>query len=302
MEIVDGVHFIECPYPPPINFTSVVAIMDESITLIDAAMPESPDVAIFPYLRRIGRDPDEISTVILTHGHGDHIGGIPRIKEVSDASVHVHRLDRPLVEDVWYLVRAFRERFPDVYGEESTPLVDLPPLQVDCILGDGDVIDSGRPLKIIHTPGHSDGSICILVEDAKLLVSGDSIQGYGESFPLVCGSIREYRQSIHKIRELVLEDKIEVWALGHPYLPFKKGVLKEMETSNYLEESLKATEDIEQMVFKLLEDATSPLRITEINTQLPKIPPLTIGCILEHFLSYGRAQRECGGLSWSLLR
>lgn len=149
----------------------------------------------------IKADGCEIEYIILTHGHGDHIGG----------------------------VKAYKTLFPNaklVAGEDEKEMLADPSinLSMDCCgthisleadmwVNDLDVLKVGNlELKILHTPGHSMGGICILIDD--VLFSGDTLfqmsigrsDFYGGSFP-------QLKNSIHK-KLFVLPDETKVYP-GH---------------------------------------------------------------------------------------
>ena len=90
MKVIDGVHFIECPHRN--YFVSSCLIESEGIILIDAGRAESPEDKIYPYMKSIGRNPSEISHLVLTHAHWDHCAGATRIKKDTDCRVGIHAL------------------------------------------------------------------------------------------------------------------------------------------------------------------------------------------------------------------
>lgn len=118
-----------------------------------------------------GGDTDEILTeiatlrlsvkvIVLTHAHMDHVGALKEVRDATAASVAIHEGDAPaLTRDS--VSRSFGFSYP-------TP---PPP---DRLLHDGDEIKIGElSFTVIHTPGHSPGSICLLGEG--LLFSGDTL-------------------------------------------------------------------------------------------------------------------------------
>ncbi len=108
-----------------------------------------------------------IEKIILTHGHIDHIVELDNIVEKTNAKVYIHIDDEPALTDARFNVSAYT-------GEARI---------FKCkneILRDGSIIKAGdQELKVIHTPGHTPGSISVLAGDT--LFSGDTLfkSGYG---------------------------------------------------------------------------------------------------------------------------
>lgn len=287
LKITDEMHFIKCPFSRPGYFTGVCAILGETITLIDSGLLRSPEEAIFPYLKGLGREPEEISTVILTHGHGDHCDGIYTIKKrVKSLKVAVHRLDEPLLRDPTLYGKDIHARFPDFFPPNPKP--DHKPLDADILLEDGDRIPAGEhELRVIHAPGHTAGSIVLLEEELSLCVCGDSLQGRGDSRPLLYYSSDEYAEFIKRLKE----ERIEIMALGHPMPPFRKGVLYDEEVKEHIVESLKAVQELRGKVLETLRSSREPLPFKEIALRLPECRPQSIGCVLESLEASGEVEK-----------
>ncbi|MDA8106718.1 MAG: MBL fold metallo-hydrolase [Nitrospiraceae bacterium] len=143
------------------------------ICLIDAGVVSAEEV-IFDYLRRTGRRISEITLIIQTHSHFDHIGATRAIKGETGCAVAVHPSEKAWIEDVELQAR---ERpvpgFHSLVGGR---------VAVDRVLENGDVVDLGCGLKIqvFHTPGHSKGSLSLLLLGYMALFSGDAIPVVGE--------------------------------------------------------------------------------------------------------------------------
>jgi len=101
-----------------------------------------------------------IETIVITHAHYDHIAHIREISRLcGDATVCIHEADAPgLTDDTRSLAMIFGARSPGIVP--------------DTVLRDGDRIGS---LRVIHTPGHTPGGICLYDPETKVLFSGDTV-------------------------------------------------------------------------------------------------------------------------------
>lgn len=103
-----------------------------------------------------------IEKIIITHSHWDHIADSATMKEKTGAKIYIHR------DDAYNLLKPGSDRLPQWILLES--------VAPDVFLEDGVHIAIGRTQwKVIHTPGHSPGSICLYCEEERILFSGDTI-------------------------------------------------------------------------------------------------------------------------------
>ena len=115
-------------------------------------------------------------SVVLTHEHYDHVGGAYRFDEIAafDDSLALQRLElgRDNASLLSYVTDDYLWKpLPEEFRADTWT---IPPLRPTLLLGDGDLIDlGGRQLEVIHTPGHSPGSICLLDRANRLLWTGD---------------------------------------------------------------------------------------------------------------------------------
>jgi glyoxylase-like metal-dependent hydrolase (beta-lactamase superfamily II) len=124
---------------------------------------------------------DDISAVVLTHGHGDHVGFAEQLRETAEAPVLVHEADMALVEgtvegNIGELVRNLW--LPAVIGllVEFSRSGGVPsPVETVETFEDGTVLDVPGAPQVIHVPGHSDGSCALYLPDRKVLLCGDAL-------------------------------------------------------------------------------------------------------------------------------
>jgi len=141
----------------------------------------------------------DLKYIILTHGHGDHIGAVKALKEAYNSVLYIHEEDAEMLRD-HQLNLTYR------MGEKIE-------MEADETFRDGDTLMLGNlELKFIHTPGHSKGSSCVLVKDA--LFSGDTLflNSIGRT-DLYGGDRREIIESI-KNKLLILPEETKVYP-GH---------------------------------------------------------------------------------------
>jgi glyoxylase-like metal-dependent hydrolase (beta-lactamase superfamily II) len=174
-------------------------IRGEKTVLIDAGL--DPDVL------RISK----IDTLINTHCHLDHIGLNKKIQEKTGCGIWMGEEEAEFFETERRVASA-----ADLFQLDY----DLD-FKISKGLKDGDVVDLGKTrLRVIHTPGHTPGGICLYDEDSKALFSGDTIfaEGFGR-YDLFGGDETRLRNSIKKLSKLEIRELYP----GHGP-PLKSGV------------------------------------------------------------------------------
>ena len=141
-----------------------------------------------------------VKGIVLTHGHADHIGAVGELKSKTQAPIYIHPEDKEMLSNP-KLNRSI------YFGVAIT----APP--ADKLLKEGDILKIGNiSLKVIHTPGHTPGGICL--EYDKILFTGDTLFAGsigrtdfpGSSFQSLINSIKK--------KLLILPDEIEIFP-GH---------------------------------------------------------------------------------------
>jgi glyoxylase-like metal-dependent hydrolase (beta-lactamase superfamily II) len=168
MEIAPGVHQVRM-----LGADSFL-IAEDRLTLIDAGMVGSR-LMLERYLRRIGRRLDELERIICTHGHPDHIGGVGElVRDRTDVEVLIHPDDLaglrlPLRHALAPTDDGAIRRGRIIQYLTRTP---TDPTTVE----DGAVLPLLGGLQIVHTPGHTPGSICLYAGRHGLVFTGDVLQ------------------------------------------------------------------------------------------------------------------------------
>lgn len=141
-----------------------------------------------------------VKYIIVTHGHGDHIGALRELKDYSKAIICVHKEDHEMLGSK-------SKNYSEVVAGTGVEM------SADRLLEDGDVLELGETkLKIIHTPGHSRGGVCVYCEGN--LFSGDTLfAGSIGRTDLTGGSFDEIIASI-KSKILILPENTAVYP-GH---------------------------------------------------------------------------------------
>ena len=183
MQVTERIHAIKIPFKIPVSpemavdrFAFVYLIFGDSIHLIDSGVAGAESI-IWEYIKKQGHEPKEVSTLILTHSHPDHIGAAKSIKNQTGCNIFAHPYEQEWIEDT---EQQFKNR--PVPGFKT--LVEGP-VKVDKLIEDGEVLELEKDLicTIIHTPGHSKGSISLLFEKEKSLFTADAL-AYPEDIPI----------------------------------------------------------------------------------------------------------------------
>jgi len=130
----------------------------------------------------------EPCAVLLTHGHADHIAAVEEIKNKYNIDVYIHELDEELLKDP---------------KKNLSSMLTMPDIitNADKIFNENKLSIEEIDIEIIHTPGHTQGSVCFLV--GKYLLSGDTVcKGSIGRTDLIGGNYDDIIKSLEKIKKL----------------------------------------------------------------------------------------------------
>lgn len=201
LEIVPGLYRIPTAPWDLLNSYAIVEA-DGRVTLVDAGLKRSAR-RIATALRSIGSAPSEVTRIVMTHAHPDHAGGLAALERDTGAPVAAHADDAAAL-------RAGRTPGRDqaTFGGrlmDRMPGGGFAPADVAEELVDGQVLDIGGGLEVVHTPGHSPGHVSLLHLDSRTLITGDAIFNVlGLRWPpaSLCTNVRLTKESATRLAEL----------------------------------------------------------------------------------------------------
>ena len=137
-----------------------------------------------------------LSKILLTHGHFDHMGGAEAVRKATGAEIYIHEFDAHMIQSASASLAA------NMSFMTFEPITDWTSIYGDCFINDGDYT-----FKVLHTPGHSRGSVCYICDD--VIFSGDTLFccSVGRTdFPDSSASDMTY--SLNKLAHLVGDYKV----------------------------------------------------------------------------------------------
>jgi glyoxylase-like metal-dependent hydrolase (beta-lactamase superfamily II) len=178
--------------------------------LVDSGKPKTTG-ALYGGIAAAGINPRDISLLIISHAHYDHVGAAGRLKRETGVPIAIHRNEAGLLRTGGFEIsdglnplgymRAF-------LGRHVAPrsMFAFEPAEPDIIIEDERRIDDfGFPAAIIHSPGHSRGSISLLADDGSLfcgdLAITQPMQGVWRHMPIYGSSIDDIKKSWRALLE-----------------------------------------------------------------------------------------------------
>ena len=190
-------------YPITLGFDHCYIVRDKGTIMIDGGAPKKLK-EFTKAIEDISIKPEDIKLMIMTHGHWDHIGSAKEIKEFTGAKIAMHEQEKEWLE------KGLKPLPPGVTLWGSIfkgimamfmPLIKIPTTDVDLVLGDeGLPLDEyGIPGKVIYTPGHSPGSVSVLLDTGDAFV-GDMAMNkfplrFGPGMPIFAEDMAKLKES-----------------------------------------------------------------------------------------------------------
>ena len=198
-------------YQLTIRGVNITLIAEEELTLIDTGFRGSAP-KIIRFLHSLGRSEREISLIIITHNHFDHIGGLAELRRLTPAKVARHKADIGVTESELPYPKFIQKLLRHLPLSASH---SVKPGKVDIQLGGGEVLKPLGGLQVIHTPGHTPGSISLFSPQNKLLIVGDALSERFKTpgFPHKMVSTN-FTQAIDSVKRIARLD-FDILCFGH---------------------------------------------------------------------------------------
>ena len=172
-EIFPGVRCVPVRSPtlPPATHTNVWILGEHHVTVIDPASPYDDEQARLDEILEMVM----VERILLTHHHNDHIGGALALKKTTGARIAAHPLTRDRLD-----------------------------IEIDELLDENDVVDTDAGFwRVLHTPGHATGHLCLFNGGLSTLVAGDMVAGVGTILlDPPEGNLHDYIESLTRLAEL----------------------------------------------------------------------------------------------------
>ncbi len=245
-DVVEGIASLRLPmagpstaFSPALVYVGTVVIESEDdVAVFDTGFPYHIDEYLVPYLASHGKKPTDVTLVINSHDHFDHVAGNQRLKELSGAPVAASEL-----------------ALGTIPGGVERPLQP------------GEVLTVGRfDFTVIPLPGHCDTAIGLYEPVRGIVLSGDACCGNGgpDQGLAIITSIEAYRKSLEMVSDL----DVQVLVPAHPFRGMEGPVLRGPDITAFLSLCRASVDAYEEHAARIVGDATEPLSRAQLHEAL----------------------------------
>jgi hydroxyacylglutathione hydrolase len=216
-----------------LGFDQCYLIQGDGIIMIDGGEPGKIE-KFKKSLKKLEIKPEEIKLIILTHGHWDHIGSAKDIQKLTGTKIVMHENEKEWLEKSLIILPPGATTWGQIFNKIMSlfvPLIKVPPANVDIVLNEENfsLTEFGIPGYIEYTPGHSSGSVSIILDTGEAFV-GDLLMNkfplrMSPGLPIFAEDIEEVKQSL----EILLEKEVKTIYPSHGKPFSAKIISKELE-------------------------------------------------------------------------
>jgi hydroxyacylglutathione hydrolase len=216
-------------YPIRLGFARGDAVQGERSIMVDSGSPNQGQ-GFRRALEKLPVRPEDIGLVLITHGHWDHIGSARDIKEITGARLAAHQRDKNRLEESLKSLPPGVTAWGRVFSRTLAmfmPLVHIPATEVEVVLGDeGLALDEyGIPGRVVYTPGHTMGSVSVLLDTGDALVGDLALNEFPLRFSPGLPILAEDLARVKESWKLLLDEGVRVVYPGHGK-PFSAEVIR----------------------------------------------------------------------------
>jgi glyoxylase-like metal-dependent hydrolase (beta-lactamase superfamily II) len=275
MEVAERIFRIESPLGERTN--SLYLYVGDAVLLVDSGLDSTPADVVTAALAEVGLDWDRVTYVLNTHSDMDHMGGNASVRELAPgAHILCHELDRRMIEDLEAMISDRYGEFRADHGIEDSDETEAwfrsnaRSVAVDVGLRGGEQVRLAADwvVEVIHTPGHTWGSVCVLDPRSRSVAIGDAVLWNAvlladgtPAFPPTYRYVDTYESSIRRL--VGLEPSL--------LLPSHYPVQKDGAVAEFLYESLAFVDRAERALRAALVEASDGSSLAELCAALGPI-------------------------------
>jgi glyoxylase-like metal-dependent hydrolase (beta-lactamase superfamily II) len=304
MEVAPGVHRLE--FTVGAKLIAMYLLAGDHLILVDSGLPSTPEELYLPAIRELGRRPEEVRLLVITHADADHIGGNSAARRLfSNALIACHARDQRWCSDPAVITAERYDGFTPYGLRYDQAVFDMlaswmgPAEPMDLLLQGGERLRLAAAdwLTVYHVPGHTPGHLCLYNPANRYALIADAIFGLSQvdtegnwSAPPPYTSVDAYRGTLQTLAAL------EIDLLLTCHYPVMRGEA----VRQFVEESRRFVDLADEVTRRLLRGADGPLTLAEaIDRADPLLGPFAFArdlqfsllAHLDDLVAQGKAKR-----------